>query len=47
MDEKGKVLGEHSGLMHYTIGQRRGIGIGGVGSGEPFFVADKDLKNNL
>ena len=33
--------------MHYTIGQRRGIGIGGVGSGEPFFVADKDLKNNL
>lgn len=47
VDEKGKVLGEHSGLMHYTIGQRRGIGIGGVGSGEPFFVADKDLKNNL
>lgn len=32
--------------MHYTIGQRRGIGIGGIGNGEPFFVADKDLKNN-
>ena len=47
VDEKGKVIGEHSGLMHYTIGQRRGIGIGGVGSGEPFFVYDKDLKNNL
>lgn len=47
VDEKGNVIGEHSGLMHYTIGQRRGIGIGGVGSGEPFFVADKDLKNNL
>ncbi|MBU5669858.1 tRNA 2-thiouridine(34) synthase MnmA [Peptoniphilus sp. MSJ-1] len=46
VDEKGNVLGEHSGLMHYTIGQRRGIGIGGVGSGEPFFVADKDLKKN-
>lgn len=42
----GEYLGKHSGLMHYTIGQRRGIGIGGVGSGEPFFVADKDLKNN-
>ncbi|OLR64781.1 tRNA 2-thiouridine(34) synthase MnmA [Peptoniphilus porci] len=47
VDERGNVIGEHSGLMHYTIGQRRGIGIGGVGSGEPFFVADKDLKNNL
>lgn len=47
VDVNGNVLGEHSGLMHYTIGQRRGIGIGGVGSGEPFFVADKDLKNNL
>lgn len=42
----GKLLGEHSGLIHYTIGQRRGIGIGGVGSGEPFFVAHKDLKKN-
>lgn len=43
---EGKYLGEHSGLMHYTIGQRRGIGIGGVGSGEPFFVAGKDLEKN-
>lgn len=42
----GEYLGKHSGLMHYTIGQRRGIGVGGKGSGEPFFVADKDLKNN-
>ncbi|MDO5715485.1 MAG: tRNA 2-thiouridine(34) synthase MnmA [Tissierellia bacterium] len=45
-DTEGHILGEHSGLIHYTIGQRRGIGIGGVGSGEPFFVADKDLENN-
>nr|WP_205666396.1 tRNA 2-thiouridine(34) synthase MnmA [Anaerosphaera multitolerans] len=42
----GEYLGEHSGLIHYTIGQRKGIGIGGVGSGEPFFVADKDLEKN-
>lgn len=47
VDIAGNVLGKHSGLIHYTIGQRRGIGIGGIGSGEPFFVADKDLKNNL
>ncbi|WP_138159619.1 tRNA 2-thiouridine(34) synthase MnmA [Peptoniphilus catoniae] len=42
----GEYLGKHSGLIHYTIGQRRGIGLGGMGNGEPFFVADKDLKNN-
>lgn len=47
VDTSGNVLGDHSGLMHYTIGQRRGMGIGGIGNGEPFFVADKDLKNNL
>lgn len=47
VDIQGNVLGEHSGLIHYTIGQRRGMGIGGKGNGEPFFVADKDLKNNL
>ena len=44
--EKGEYLGKHSGLIHYTIGQRRGIGLGGMGNGEPFFVADKDIKNN-
>lgn len=46
VDEHGKVLGKHTGLIHYTIGQRRGMGIGGVGSGEPFFVAGKDLEKN-
>ena len=45
----GKVLGEHTGLMYYTIGQRRGLGIGGqVGDdGSRWFVIEKDLKNNI
>lgn len=46
VDTDGNILGTHSGLIHYTIGQRRGIGIGGIGNGEPFFVADKNLKTN-
>lgn len=44
VDENGKVMGEHLGLMYYTLGQRKGLGIGGLG--EPWFVAGKDLKNN-
>ena len=43
----GKVLGRHDGLMYYTLGQRQGLGIGGIGTGEPWFVADKDLENNI
>jgi tRNA-uridine 2-sulfurtransferase len=43
----GKVLGNHEGLMYYTLGQRKGLGIGGIGSGEPWFVVDKDLKRNI
>jgi len=45
----GKVLGRHDGLMYYTIGQRRGLGIGGQknGNGESFFVVKKDLDNNV
>lgn len=48
VDTKGNVLGKHSGLMYYTIGQRKGIGIGTQkgGSGEPWFVVDKNLENN-
>ena len=44
----GKVVGEHLGLAFYTIGQRQGLGIGGVtGSGEaPWYVAAKDLARN-
>lgn len=41
----GKVMGEHIGLMYYTIGQRQGLGIGGPG--EPWFVADKNRENNI
>jgi len=43
----GRELGNHHGLMHYTIGQRKGLGIGGIGSGQPWFVAEKDLEKNL
>lgn len=44
----GEPLGEHDGLMFHTIGQRQGLGIGGrrAGSGEPWYVVDKDLEYN-
>jgi tRNA-uridine 2-sulfurtransferase len=44
----GAVLGEHQGLMYYTLGQRQGLGIGGVreGSEAPWYVVDKDLSTN-
>ena len=44
----GKVVGEHVGLAFYTLGQRKGIGVGGRrdGSGEPWFVARKDMAAN-
>jgi len=41
---EGKVMGEHMGLMYYTLGQRKGLGIGG--QGEPWFVAGKDIPAN-
>ena len=44
VDEGGRRLGEHIGLAFYTIGQRRGIGLGGPG--EPWYVADKRLPSN-
>lgn len=46
--DTGKVIGEHAGLMYYTIGQRQGIGIGGTktGSGDAWYVAQKDLARN-
>lgn len=45
----GEVVGEHQGLMYYTLGQRRGLNIGGKsnGTGERWFVVEKDLKNNI
>ena len=54
-DERGRVIGEHVGLSFYTLGQRQGLGIGGVkargarkggSEHEPWFVARKDLASN-
>ena len=44
----GKVIGEHDGLMYYTIGQRKGLGIGGSNEfkNEAWFVCGKDLEKN-
>lgn len=41
----GEVMGQHDGLMYYTIGQRHGLGIGGAG--DPWFVVGKDLTSNV
>ncbi|RMG52056.1 MAG: tRNA 2-thiouridine(34) synthase MnmA [Gammaproteobacteria bacterium] len=45
---EGEVIGRHEGLMYHTLGQRRGLGIGGrAGADEaPWFVVDKDLEHN-
>jgi len=48
VDEAGQVIGRHDGLMYHTLGQRKGLGIGG-GQGRsnaPWYAADKDLTNN-
>jgi len=54
-DANGRQLGEHQGLSFYTLGQRQGLGIGGIkekgaprggGAHEPWFVARKDLTTN-
>lgn len=44
VDLDGKVLGKHRGIEHYTIGQRRGLG---VSSSKPLYVHSIDPKNNL
>ena len=43
---EGEVVGRHDGLMYYTLGQRRGLGIGGRGDGRSWFVIGKDLEHN-
>ncbi len=45
----GKVLGQHQGLMYYTIGQRQGLGIGGQAQSleAPWYVLKKDLDRNV
>jgi len=56
LDDRGRKLGQHVGLSFYTLGQRQGLGIGGVkdkgaarGAGEhaPWFVARKELDSNV
>lgn len=44
----GRTIGEHSGLMYYTLGQRQGLGVGGRSDskGQPWYVADKNLSTN-
>ena len=42
----GRVVGKHEGVFYYTIGQRKGLGVGGGGNGEPWFVVAKDVPNN-
>lgn len=46
---EGQVVGKHHGLMYYTLGQRKGLGIGGVkdATEEPWFSVKKDLKENI
>lgn len=48
-DLSGNSLGTHIGLMYYTIGQRQGLGIGGVkdSNNGAWFVVDKNIKNNI
>ncbi len=41
---EGKKIGQHDGLMYYTLGQRQGMGIGG--EGDAWYVAAKDIENN-
>jgi tRNA-specific 2-thiouridylase len=43
VDVDGNVLGEHRGVIHYTIGQRRGLGIGGLA--DPLYVVKLDVDN--
>ncbi len=43
VDPAGRTIGEHRGLIHYTVGQRKGLGISGP---EPFFVMELDVAAN-
>ncbi|MCP3665163.1 MAG: tRNA 2-thiouridine(34) synthase MnmA [Gammaproteobacteria bacterium] len=44
----GEEIGQHQGLMYYTLGQRKGLGIGGRNNAddEPWFAVEKDIPNN-
>lgn len=47
--DSGRTLGQHQGVLFYTIGQRKGLGIGGIAGlpQEGWFIAKKDVKNNI
>lgn len=47
-DDQSQVIGQHDGLMYYTLGQRSGLHIGGIKNAKesPWYVAKKDVKNN-
>ena len=44
----GEIIGQHQGLMYHTLGQRKGLGIGGLKHTDdtPWYVVEKDVKNN-
>lgn len=46
---EGQIIGQHTGLMYHTLGQRQGLGIGGTkgGNEEPWYVVGKDLERNV
>lgn len=47
VDVNNNIVGKHQGLMYYTLGQRRGLGIGGNSTNSlPWFVCGKNMKNN-
>ena len=49
MTVDGEEIGQHQGLMYHTLGQRKGLGIGGTKDGgeDPWYVVEKDLENNV
>lgn len=48
MGVDGMYLGKHNGVIYYTLGQRKGLGIGGIkaGNGSPWYVVDKNIDSN-
>tara|TARA_B110000259_G_C13752563_1_gene297211 strand:- start:139 stop:582 length:444 start_codon:yes stop_codon:yes gene_type:complete len=48
LDEENRIIGKHNGMFYMTIGQREGLGIGGLKDSKnlPWYVFKKDLKNN-
>ncbi|QSX28643.1 tRNA 2-thiouridine(34) synthase MnmA [Shewanella cyperi] len=46
---EGEVVGRHEGLMYHTLGQRKGLGIGGMknANDDPWYVVDKDIERNV